>query len=74
MDKSDKFVMPYYPRYSQPLPLYLILLFNKSILLPVNVCKIAWCVVNSVDPDQTPRSAATDLGLHGLPKPVCPNM
>ena len=23
--------------------------------------------VNSVDPDQTPRSAATDFGLHGLP-------
>ena len=24
-------------------------------------------VANSGDPDQTPRSAASDLGLHGLP-------
>ena len=25
---------------------------------------------NSVDPDQTPRSAASDLGLHCLPVPL----
>ena len=24
------------------------------------------CMANSVDPDQTPRSAASDLGLHSL--------
>ena len=29
-------------------------------------------MVNSVDPDQTPRSAASDLGLHCLPRSVCP--
>ena len=39
-------------------------------------------MANSVDPDQTPRSAASDLGLHCsaasflvlqcLPRPVCP--
>ena len=46
---------------------------NKSILLPVNVCKIAGWEANSVDLDQTPRSAASDLGLHCLPRPVCPN-
>ena len=27
----------------------------------------------SVDPDQTPRSAASDLDLHCLLRPVCPN-
>ena len=26
---------------------------------------------NSADPDQTPRSAASDLGLHCLLRPVC---
>ena len=36
---------------------YLILLLNKSILLPVKVRKIAGWVANSVDPDQTPRFA-----------------
>ena len=39
----------------------------------MNGCKIAGCVANSVDPDQTPRSAASDLGLHCLPRPVFAN-
>ena len=30
-------------------------------------------MANSIDPDQTPRSAASDLGLHCLQKPICPN-
>ena len=30
-------------------------------------------VANSVDTDQTPRSAASDLGLHCLHRPVNPN-
>ena len=29
--------------------------------------EITKCNANSVDPDQTPRSAASDLGLHCLP-------
>ena len=29
-------------------------------------------VANSVDPDQTPRYAASDLGLHCLLSLVCP--
>ena len=28
-------------------------------------------MANSVDPDQMPRSAASDLGLHCLLRPVC---
>ena len=35
--------------------------------------KIAGFVANSVDPDQTPRSAASDLGLYGLLRFVRPN-
>ena len=30
-------------------------------------------MANSVDPDQTPRSAASDLDLHCLQRPICPN-
>ena len=30
-------------------------------------------MANSVDPVQTPRSLASDLGLHGLQRPICPN-
>ena len=30
-------------------------------------------MANSVDPDQTTRSAASDLGLHCLFRSVCPN-
>ena len=30
-------------------------------------------MVNSVDPDQTPRSAASDQGLHCLSRHVCLN-
>ena len=32
----------------------------------MSVCTIPRRVANSVDPDQTPRSAASDLGLHCL--------
>ena len=35
--------------------------------------KTAGRVAASVDPDQTPRSAASDLGLHCLFRHVCPN-
>ena len=51
----------------------LILLFNESIFLPVNVCKIAGWVVNSVDPDQMVHSVVSDLGLYSLLRPVCLN-
>ena len=35
--------------------------------------KIAGRVANNVDPDDTPRFAASHLGLHCLLRPVCPN-
>ena len=31
-------------------------------------------MANSVDPDQMPHTLASDLGLHCLLKPVCPNI
>ena len=31
-------------------------------------------MANSVDPDETPRSAASHLGLYCLLRPVCPNI
>ena len=30
-------------------------------------------MANSVDPDQTLHSAASDLGLHYLQRPICPS-
>ena len=30
-------------------------------------------MANSVDPDQMPHNVASDLGLHCLLRPVCPN-
>ena len=30
-------------------------------------------MANSVDPDQMPHSAASDLGLHYLHRPISPN-
>ena len=47
---------------------------NKSIQLPMNVYKIAGWVANSVEPDQMPQHAASDLGLHCLLRLVFPNM
>ena len=37
------------------------------LLLP-RIIEIYVSVENSVDPDQTPRSVASDVGLHCLPK------
>ena len=34
---------------------------------------VEWVVANSVNPDETPRSAASNLGLHCLLWHVCPN-
>ena len=62
-----------YPKIFMSLTCYLLLLFRKSFLQPVNVCKIAGKVANRVDPDQMPRSAASDLDLHCLLRPVYPN-
>ena len=46
---------------------------NMSILRPVDVSITDGWVANSEDPDQTPHSAASDLSLHCLHRPDCPN-
>ena len=56
-----------------PRILYLKLLFNKSISLYVNVSIIAVWVANSVHPDKTPCSVASDLDLLCLLRSVCQN-
>ena len=38
----------------------------------MNVCTIVGLVIKSVNPDQTPRSAASDQGRHCLLKSGCP--
>ena len=40
---------------------------DKFISIIVMYYKIVELNANSVDPDQTPRSSASDLGLHCLP-------
>ena len=62
LDKFYKFGIPYLP------------IIFISHIWPTSVQQVWLCVVaNSVDPDQTPRYAASDLGLHRLPRPTCPN-
>ena len=46
---------------------------NKSILPLLMHLETSGRVANSVDPDQPPRSAVSDLGLHCLFRPFCPN-
>ena len=45
----------------------------KILNTSISFLKFVERVANSVDPDQTPRSAASDLGLHCLLRSVCPN-
>ena len=45
-----------------------ILVLKLGIVRPIAVC-----IANSVDPDQIPHSAVSDLGIHCLQRPICPN-
>ena len=58
MDKFDRFRISYLFYIFTSLTFKHILFFNKFILLRINVYKIAGWVANSVEADQTPRSAA----------------
>ena len=53
-------------------PYHLPYTFLKQVYFTNRDGKIAGWVANSVDPDQTPRFVASDLGLHGLLWPVFP--
>ena len=64
-----------YPKYSDTSTPYHICskIWTSTIHYPMLCLKIAGWVANSVDPDETPRSAASHLGLYCLLRPVCPN-
>ena len=64
-----------YPKYSDTSAPYHICsnIWTSIIHYPMLCLKIAGWVANSVDPDETPHSAASHLGLNCLLRPVCPN-
>ena len=65
-----------YPKYSDTSTPYHICskIWTSTIHYPMLCLKIAGWVANSVDPDETPHSAASHLGLYCLLRPVCPNI
>ena len=56
---------------------YLLTIGHKILSSPfyyLLMCLKYCCMYeNSVDPDQMPQNAASDLGLHRLQKCICPN-
>ena len=60
-------------RTPQLLTIHVPKIWTSTIHYPMLCLKIAGWVANSVDPDETPRSAASHLGLYCLLRPVCPN-
>ena len=65
-----------YPKYSDTSTPYHICskIWTSTIHYPVLCLKIAGWVANSVNPDETPHSVASHLGLYCLLRPVCPNI
>ena len=65
-----------YPKYSDTSTPYHICskIWTSTIHCPMLCLKIAGWVANSLDPDETPHSAASHLGLYCLLRPVCPNI
>ena len=65
-----------YPKYSDTTTPYHICskIWTSTIHYPMLCLKTAGWVANSVDPDETPRSVASHLGLNCLRRPVCPNI
>ena len=64
-----------YPKYSDTSTPYHICskIWTSTTHFPMLCLKIAGWMANSVDPVETPRSAASHLGLNCLLRPVCPN-
>ena len=84
-NEQDQYEMALMIAHEMQKVLYLPLIFgqqNSVLYLSWNFIKTttdchgwntAGWVVNSVDPDQMPHYVASDLGLHCLLTPVCPN-
>ena len=68
-------VYRFYPKYSDTSTPYHVCskIWTSTIHYPMLCLKIAGWVANSVDPDETPRFAASHLDLYCLLRPVCPN-
>ena len=49
-------------------------IWTSTTYYPMLCLKIAGWAANRIDPDETPRSVASHLGLHCLLKPVCSNI
>ena len=64
-----QWIEPYLPQVSDILTTILLLKFDPPFSYLLIHLKTAIYVVNSVVPDQTPRTAASDLGLHCLLRP-----
>ena len=64
-----------YPKYSDTSTPYHICskIWTSTIHYQMLCLKIAGWVANNVDPDETPHSAASHLGLYCLLRPVCLN-
>ena len=75
MNTSQYVYYRIYPKYSDTSTPYHVCskIWTSTIHYPMLCLKIAGWVANSVDPDETPRSAASHLGLYCLVRPVCPN-
>ena len=59
---------------SYPLTCTILVLKFEIVHSTTCLCVLKYCCMyGSVDPDQTPHSEASDLGLHCLQRPVCPN-
>ena len=71
------FVYCIYPKYLDIFTISALNFDNKTlkspVLIPVDASKNCWKKSGSVDPDQTPRSTVSDLGLYCLLRPVCLN-
>ena len=73
---SKTLIYRIYPKYSDTSTPYHICskIWTSTIHYPMLCLNMAGWVANSVDPDETPRSAASHLGLYCLLRPVCPNI
>ena len=71
----NKSIYSNYPKYLDTSTHYhtCLKIWTSTTYYSVLCLKIAGQVANCVDPDDTPWSATSHLGLHCLLRPVCPN-
>ena len=74
--QASQFIYCIYPKYSDTSTPYHICskIWTSTIHYPMLCLKIDGWVANSVDQDETPRSAASNLGLYCLLRHICSNI